>query len=357
MPLPLPVPDPLPLPLPPGLFKALLVVTGMLHLLAVNLAVGGALVLSVHALRGRSSDREWVARLVPLLPPAITFAITLGVAPLLFLQLLYGDFFYTASVLMAAPWLAFIALLMLGYALVYRFVKGASIRGRSGLMGMLLLLGVGFLWVSVTTLSLRPDLWAAQAAAAPHGGWIRVVDASLWPRFLHMVTGFAAVAGLLLALWGGWRGHGEARRAGLHWFAWATLSQLLWGGWLLMAQPRPLMKRLMHIETMEGFTLWISVAAGLAAAHFALKARKGEASLKGLWLPFALGLLSVLGMIWNRDQLRDMALEALGFRSCALPHATDGLSFVIFLITVAAVALLIGVMVRWIRSHANEVAP
>lgn len=53
----------------------------------------------------------------PLLPSVTAYAITLGVAPLLFVQLLYGQFFYSSSALrLGWAWLALIGLLLVVYA-------------------------------------------------------------------------------------------------------------------------------------------------------------------------------------------------------------------------------------------------
>jgi len=68
-PLPIPAPDPLLLPLPPPVLKALLLVTFLLHLMAVNLGVGGSLIIAVHAWLGKPRDRDLVRRLAPLCPP------------------------------------------------------------------------------------------------------------------------------------------------------------------------------------------------------------------------------------------------------------------------------------------------
>ena len=44
--------------------------------------------------------------LVSLLPAGVSFTVTTGVAPLLFVQLLYGQMFYAATVLPQAAGLA-----------------------------------------------------------------------------------------------------------------------------------------------------------------------------------------------------------------------------------------------------------
>lgn len=348
--VPLPSPDPLPLPMPPGVLKALQLGTFTLHLMAVNLGVGGSLIAAVHALRGRPEDRDLVRRLAPMLPAAVTFAITLGVAPLLFLQLTYGDFFYTASVLTALPWAGLLALLMAGYVLLYRFVDSAAsdtARTVSGILSALLLLAVGLMLVNVTTLSLRPDLWAAHAAASPHGLRMNTADPTLWPRYLHMVAGIAAVAGLLLAGWGAWRAHPYARRIGLLWFIAATASQGVWGTWLLMRQPAPVFDLLMNATTAPSLTLWGSVACGGLALFMAIPASQAGEPAKAVWAPFTLGLASVLGMILLRDQARDAALAAFGFHPAALPHRTDWTSLGVFGLTLAALVVMLVVVLRW----------
>ncbi len=347
---PIPSPDPLLLPLPPVALKALLLVTFTLHLMAVNLGVGGSLIMAVHAWRGKPEDRDLVRRLAPLLPAAVTFAITLGIAPLLFVQLTYGPFFYTASVLTAVPWLALIFLLMAGYGLLYRFVGSAAapaIHATSGILGSLLLLSVGLMLVNVTTLSLRPDLWAAHAAASPHGLRMNTADPTLWPRYLHMVAGIAAVAGLLLAGWGAWRRHAYARRVGLLWFIVATASQAAWGTWLLVRQPDPVFGLLMNTTTAPSLMMWISITCGGLALFMAIPASQAGAPAKAVWAPFGLGLAAVLGMILLRDQARDASLAAFGFHPEALPHKTDWLSLGVFGLTLVGLVVLLIVILRW----------
>lgn len=350
-PFPIPAADPLLLPMPPSALKALLLVTFTLHLMAVNLGVGGSLILAVHAWLGKPQDRDLVRRLAPVLPPAVTFAITLGVAPLLFVQLTYGPFFYTASVLMAIPWLSLIVLLMAGYTLLYRFVGSAtseSFRSASGILGSLLLLTVGLALVNVTTLSLRPDLWAAQAMASPHGFRMNTADATLWPRYLHMVAAILAVAGLAMAGWGAWRDHAYARCVGLRWFILATASQMAWGTWLLLKQPKPVLDLLLDANTAPSLTMWMSIACGVLALLMAIPASQEGAPAKDVWPPLGLALISTLGMILLRQQARDASLAAFGFHPEALPHRTDWASLTVFALTFMGLVVLCVVMARWI---------
>jgi hypothetical protein len=241
-------------------------------------------------------------------------------------------------------------LLMAGYTLLYRFVGAAASehhRAASGLLGSLLLLSVGLMLVNVTTLSLRPDLWAAHAAASLHGLRMNTADPTLWPRFLHMAAGIVAVAGLFLAAWGARRDHAHARSAGLRWFLGATASQAAWGAWLLLQQPRALLDLLLDGRSAPSLTMWISITLGTLALFMAIPASEEGAPARALWPPLGLGLASVLGMILLRDQLRDASLAAYGFHPGALPHRTDWLSLGVFGLVLAGLALLLVVLLRW----------
>jgi hypothetical protein len=122
----IPDPDPIPLPAPAELLTFLLVLTFLLHLVPMNFVLGGSLLMVLSYARARSAADEKARhhrRLIEVLarafPAAIAFTITLGVAPLLFIQVLYGQLFFSSSILMAWPWLGVIGLLLLGYYAAY----------------------------------------------------------------------------------------------------------------------------------------------------------------------------------------------------------------------------------------------
>src|SRR3989304_5452913 len=96
----IPALDPAPLPGPPWLFHVLWVITFLIHLVFVNAVLGGSLLA---ALVGgpRPGGRETQVFFVGVNSWAISFAVTFGIAPLLFMQVLFGRFFYTATILVA----------------------------------------------------------------------------------------------------------------------------------------------------------------------------------------------------------------------------------------------------------------
>ena len=112
-----PAVDPTPIPGPTWLFHFLLVFTFILHAVFMNLALGGTLLAAVGQILsgGRAGDpRTALAqRLMGVNAYGISFAITTGIAPLLFVQVLYQQYFYTATILIAWVWLLFLGLLPL----------------------------------------------------------------------------------------------------------------------------------------------------------------------------------------------------------------------------------------------------
>ena len=125
------------LPGPPWLFHLLLVFTFVLHMVFMNLALGGTLLAWVSHVRarGRPDDPNGVlaGRMMSVNGYAISMAITTGVAPLLFLQVLYQQFFYSGTILLGWIWFGLLVLLIVGYyaAYLYKF-RGAPRVGRGG---------------------------------------------------------------------------------------------------------------------------------------------------------------------------------------------------------------------------------
>jgi len=275
------IPAPDALPVPWGWFQALLTVTFVIHLLFMNALLGGVLIAFVGSCRrgaGLAVAREISTRL----PFAVAFTVNAGIAPLLFLQVLYGQFVYSSSILMARWWFAIIWLLIVAYYAIYAyrdgFERGAA--ARQALLGLAagILLLVSFLFTSNWTLAVAPERWPVYFAH-PDGTWLNVDAPTLWPRWLHMVVGSLAVAGLTLAGFAARRaGRGDrdaaARvREGLRWFTWATLAQVVPGVWWLLAL-RPEVRRLfMGGSALASATLVLGLLLTATAVYFGFRGR------------------------------------------------------------------------------------
>lgn len=105
-----------------GPYLALYLVTLALHAVFVGYLVGGTIYVIAGSLAARRQKREHsplVAHIASWLPLAMGAAITAGVAPLLFIQILHQRAFYTANLLLLPIWFAMIPSLIAGFYLLY----------------------------------------------------------------------------------------------------------------------------------------------------------------------------------------------------------------------------------------------
>ena len=200
----IPALDPNPLPAPYWVFKLLLLVTFFLHILAMNFMLGGGVLALVSKWRSRKGrgDQRMFLDLAKKLPVFLPATITLGVAPLLFVQVLYGQFFYTSSIVMAWPWflvLVFVTLAYYGFYYVsYRGGRESSGAGGVLLLSVALVFIVGFLFTNNLTLSQVPARWAQKYFSNPQGWSVNLTERTLFPRYLHFFVSAVAIGGLLL---------------------------------------------------------------------------------------------------------------------------------------------------------------
>lgn len=343
----IPPPDPAGFPAPAWLLQILLVFTFILHVLAMNLLVGGSVIMAISLVRGKSSPfcAELAKRLSKALPVTMSFTITLGVAPLLFVQVLYGQAFYTASVLMAWPWLSVIALVLLAYYGLYLAQLRPDWLGKwvtpTAWMSAIFILVVGLLFTHNATLNLAPAKWAqmyAQSASGLHLNWS---EPTLMLRYLHFMVAAFAVSGLgiiLLAMlyrktapqWAE-----EAARYGARWFVVATIVQFAVGLWFLVKLPQAFMMQFLGANALDTILLW----AGVALAVVALLLVQRSALLATGAVTITIVLMTIV-----RHRLRQMFLgEHLNVNT--LPVNPQWAMFVIFVVLLVIGLGVVGWMV------------
>ena len=232
-----------------GWLQFLLLLTFPLHLLAMNAMLGGLAVAVVEHLRGGDVRRQLAHRIAVALPLVIAFVVNLGVAPLLFVQVLYGQFFYSSSILMGSFWLLIIPVLIVAYYGAYLYDFRFQRLGAAGpwlaAAVFLLLALVGFFLANNMLLMVLPERFGEYFIH--RGGSLLVfTHPEFWPRFLHMVFGALAMGGLFVSLLGRFRGKAEpelaayAEQVGLSWFSLFTLGNVIVGFWYFLALPAEL---------------------------------------------------------------------------------------------------------------------
>lgn len=251
---PIPPFDPLGLPLPAFLLQALAYLTFTLHMLAVQFTLGGAILLLatwVRARRRGSADsasqanaRFWGTGL----PLGFSYLVTFGIPPLLFLQVMYGQFFYSSSVLVGAFWISVIPLLITGYGAAYwhKLTRDARPNMQTAIIALplLVLLFIGFIYVNNLTLSMTPDRWLALYQAHRGGGTLNLGEPTLVPRYLMILAPALTVAGLaqvvraaVLRGWGRKAAASASQRMGLRAMLIGVVVEALASLWMLSALP------------------------------------------------------------------------------------------------------------------------
>lgn len=159
-------------------YLMLLVVTFALHQAFVHYVVAGSLYVTWATIfPGRQEQpraaQPLAATLRDWLPFGLGAAITAGVAPLLFVQIVYPREFYTANLLLAWRWLMVIPVLGVAFYLLYLLKSEELSRWRPAAQRAVAaittgcLLFVGFCWTSNHLLSIREASWVSVYAGGP----------------------------------------------------------------------------------------------------------------------------------------------------------------------------------------------
>lgn len=307
---PLIIPQPDTVPVHWGWFQFLLLLTFPLHLLAMNAMLGGLAIGIVQHVKGGTVQKQLAHRIAIALPLVIAFVVNFGVAPLLFIQVLYGQFAYSSSVLMGGYWILIIPMLIVAYYCAYlydfRFTKLGSAGPWVAVVAFLLFVVVGFLFSNNMLLMAMPEHFG-QYFAHKNGTFLVVKLASFWPRFLHMLTGALAIGGLFVALLGHFRKSvnpelaSHAEHVGQRSFLLFTSANIVIGPWYLLSLPKEQMMLFMGGNS--------AATAFFCIALLLLSGALFSAFKKRFWLTFyhAIGLVVV--MTFLRSWLRSGYLQ------------------------------------------------
>ncbi len=248
---PIPRDIPLPLPAPEPLLVATLVLFFLLHILFVNLMVGGSLLTVVYQLKGLKDARY--DRLAHAVANTITvnksLAVVLGVGPLLAINTLYTLYFYSANALTGTLWISIVPLVTAAFLLTYLHkFRWAAMAGRRRLhiaiaaLAAALFLFIPLIFLTNINLMLFPARWPEV-----QGFGSALLLPNVLPRYLHFVLACLALTGLFM-VWLFRRAKAETVaelgferaaliRIGYAWALFPTLGQFLVGPLVLLTLP------------------------------------------------------------------------------------------------------------------------
>lgn len=319
---PVPRDLPLPLPVPESLLVVCLVVFFLVHILFVNLIVGGSLLVVVLEWLGlKDKRRDALAHeIAQTITVNKSLAVVMGIGPLLCINLLYTMQWYSANALTGHAWLLIVPLVITAFLLTYlhKYTWGTwTTGGRKtlhqlvGLAAALLFLFIPLIFLANVNLMLFPSEWEKVK-----GFFSSLSIGNVLPRYLHFMAASIAMTGLFLAGWFGRKGSDlshlngytrpELRRFFYRIAAYVTMAQFALGPLLLFTLPSVGMTPQVYGIILTGAALG---ALTLRVLFGELK-RPDTTIGSRYWLIVALFSFVVLGMGSGRHVYREAALAA-----------------------------------------------
>lgn len=299
------------LPAPAWLLITLEQLFFLLHIIVVNALLGAALILLFRKIKSSNADlsvglHEPVAAQLPLM---FALGINFAIPPLLFMQVVFGHFFYTSSVLMAVYWIIIIPLLVLGYygAYVNRInMLSAPVISKLVLSAVvLIILYIGFMLVSNNSLMEQPGKWEGYFSYSS-GTLIGASMGTMLPRYFHFIMASIAIGGLFYATMARFNkkeieGRDEKVKSGLQIFAIGTSLQVIIGFWYLISVPSQFLPYFLGKNFMITIFMVLGICGGITAI------------ISGFLNKYVLSVASVLFtlvcMVLNRLNLRFLYLK------------------------------------------------
>lgn len=351
------IPAPDPLQVPWGWFQFLLLLTFFLHIVTMNIMVGCGFIALVKQLANPEKNREFCRDVSEKLTYSIAFTVNFGVAPLLFLQVLYGHFMYTSSVIMGAYWLSIVFFLIAAYylAYLYKFKFDAWAVRQNWLLGssLAIMLLIGFFFTNNITLMQTPETWPLYFNH-PGGFFLNLAEPTLITRYLHFMVAAVATGGLFLAGLASFQHRlpeqeRKARiKSGLMWFSYATMVEIAVGIVFLFNLPKPVLKIFIGGDWLATVLFFTAMAGAFFSVVYGMKEK--------LWHAAAALGATILTMILVRDLARQAYLKPY-FTPADLPVAAQYSPMLLFFAILAIGLGIIYYMLRLAWRSAKEVRP
>ncbi len=324
----------------PVVFQILMVLTFAIHIIFVNLVVGGTAVAIWGRLKGSDYSLRISRAFARTNTIATSLAIVVGVAPLLFVQVIYDPFWYTAGNISAWWTLLFLVGIAAAFTFAYLFYlpeKGGSLFW--AIASLVSLLFVAAVIHMLVMEQLHPEMWKrwiVQGSRVNLSGW--GFHAFNIVRFLHFLIPSLAVAGIYMMLYG-WYFKGKYSDSYTSWAAqtgaklalYASCAQGLVGIVWLATEPA---RFIFHPVTILG------VLAAASFIGYLFKVQRDP--VKSAVPTAAFAFVAVLLMSTARELLRFLKLSSAGYSlysyKMSLSWGSTALFFATFIMGLVVIA-------------------
>lgn len=352
------LPFPFSLPLTSFTYELLYLLTFVTHHFAMHYVVAGCLLIIGASIWYRSEESSLMANPViralrDWMPFGLSAAITFGVAPLLFIQLLLPEHFYSANLLLGIRWMVVIPALIAAFYLLYVLKSQWFERLRwwqRALVAALnagLFVFIGFCWTANYLVATQPEAWPETFAS----GILPIATLKVISRgAVWMSVAFVTMASIVVAQLAYLR-EGTATDEDLPTTGWLRQLALSGLGVFAVASLGAIGLSTPGFAAVSNGSgvLWIVLGLVLWAALIYSWISAETAVSKGWTLP-RLGL--VIGLLFCATVVRELIRVAtIDYPALFAKHEAAGevQGFYLFLVTAVIVIGLIAISVRWVH--------
>ncbi len=200
--IPVPKDIPLPFPAPEWFLVTILIISFLVHIVFVNLMLGGSLLTLWCQIKGiKNKEYDTLAHeIAKTITVNKSLAVVMGIAPLLTINTLYTVFFYTANSLTGLMWIAIIPLVTVAFLLTYlhkytwnTFSNNKPIHILIIAFACIIFMIIPLVFFTNVNLMLFPEKWGTIK-----GFMSALLLPNVFPRYLHFIFASLAVTGLFL---------------------------------------------------------------------------------------------------------------------------------------------------------------